>query len=157
MAVFTLPAHHPSTRRSCCPWRGQPSKAKPAVAFKRSTSASWQSSAPRCAGICSFVVSDTSTTLWSGQTVEDRWSAFEERTMTEVREAEGSWAIAQLLAPVHRYEGASRRSLRKSRKSCAHSVSSVKLSEKTGEARQPGTSEKKAHQRVLYRLSDSPP
>ena len=56
------------------------------------------------------------------------WSAFEERTMTEVRE--GSWAIAQLLAPVHRYEGASRRSLRKSRKSCAHSVSSVKLSEK---------------------------
>ena len=57
--------------------------------------------------------------------------------MTEVRE--GSWAIAQLLAPVHRYEGASRRSLRTFRKSCAHSVSSVKLSEKTGEARQPGT------------------
>ena len=70
------------------------------------------------------------------------WSAFEERTMTEVRE--GSWAIAQLLAPVHRYEGASRRSLRTSRKSCAHSVSSVKLSEKTGEARQPGTSESSA-------------
>ena len=67
--------------------------------------------------------------LCSPRKTSSSWSGFEERSMIEVRA--GSWAMAQLLTPVHRDGYGHRRSLRTSRKTCAHSVSSVKLHEES--------------------------
>ena len=65
--------------------------------------------------------------------------AFGRRPMTEV--SVGSWAMAQLLAPVQWDDFASAGCLRASRKSCALTVSAAELPRKAGRLRQPGMSE----------------
>ena len=65
--------------------------------------------------------------------------AFGRRPMTEVRV--GSWAMAQLLAPIQWDDFASAGCLRASRKSCALTVSAAELPRKAGRLRQPGMSE----------------
>ena len=65
--------------------------------------------------------------------------AFGRRPMTEV--SVGSWAMAQLLAPIQWDDCASAGCLRASRKSCALTVSAAELPRKAGRLRQPGMSE----------------
>ena len=65
--------------------------------------------------------------------------AFGRRPMTEV--SVGSWAMAQLLAPIQWDDFASAGCLRASRESCALTVSAAELPRKAGRLRQPGMSE----------------